>query len=211
MGGRRGPATRHWDDRCTRLAPCRTGLKDGIGGFVGSAGLQVRVGCPYVAVPPVSAPLARRSTYWRPFAGCSLMGEREFTADDAWSFNGGTHTAAHEVLGAHPGIGGSVAFRVWAPNALAVHVVGDMNNWAPSQASALAPDPSGVWRGDVLAEVGQRYKFRITPSNGAAFDKSDPFAFATEEPPRTASVIADRAFGWIGRRLADAISTGRAA
>ncbi len=124
------------------------------------------------------------------------MAERVFTAEDAWSFNGGTHIAAHEVLGAHPGVGGAVSFRVWAPNALAVHVVGDMNDWAPSPASALAPDPSGVWRGEVAAEVGQRYKFRITPPDGAAFDKSDPFAFATEEPPRTASVVADRAFVW---------------
>ena len=41
---------------------------------------------------------------------------RDFTADDAWSFNEGTHTAVHEVLGAHVGSAG-VTFRVWAPAA----------------------------------------------------------------------------------------------
>ena len=71
-----------------------------------------------------------------------------------------------------------------------------MNGWRPSERFALEPDPSGVWRGDVEAEVGQRYKYRITPSDGAAFEKADPFAFATEEPPATASVVADLDFEW---------------
>ena len=44
---------------------------------------------------------------------------RDFTADDAWAFNGGTHTSAYDVLGAHPTDEG-VVFRVWAPNAAAV-------------------------------------------------------------------------------------------
>ncbi len=121
---------------------------------------------------------------------------RSFTADDAWAFNGGTHTAAYEVLGAHPHEDGRATFRVWAPNARSVQVVGEMNGWQPRDDDHLEPDPSGVWRTTTTAAVGQRYKFRITSASGGTFDKADPFAFATEEPPATASALADLSYHW---------------
>jgi 1,4-alpha-glucan branching enzyme len=130
---------------------------------------------------------------------------RTFTADDAWAFNGGTHVSAHEVLGAHPGADG-VTFRVWAPDARSVHVIGEFNHWTHGDASALDADPSGVWRGTVAdAEPGQAFKYRIRPRYGPAFDKADPVAFAAEEPPRTASVITTLEYewsdaDWMGRR-----------
>ena len=120
---------------------------------------------------------------------------RPFTADDAWAFNAGTHVSAYDVLGAHTD-GEATVFRVWAPNARAVSVVGDMNGWKPTPESALEPDPSGVRRGRVEASVGQRYKYRIIPEQGHPLDKADPFAFATEEAPATASVIWDLEFDW---------------
>ena len=121
---------------------------------------------------------------------------RDFTADDAWSFNEGTHTSAHEVLGAHPGPDG-VVFRVWAPSARRVEVIGEMNDWSPRAGDALEPDPSGVWRGVIGdASVGTRYKYRITTDDGSVLDKADPFGFAHEEPPRTASVVADLTYTW---------------
>ena len=110
-------------------------------------------------------------------------------------FNGGTHVAAHEVLGAHSGPEG-VAFRVWAPGARSAHVIGDFNNWRADTEHALEPDPSGVWRGYLKAELGQRYKYRILPTRGDAFDKADPFGFAFEEAPRTASIITDLGYDW---------------
>lgn len=120
---------------------------------------------------------------------------RSFNADDAWAFNAGTHVSAYEVLGAH--VADDVTtFRVWAPNATAVDVVGDMNGWMPTAESGLEPDPSGVWRGRIVAEPGQRYKYRITTKSGRQIDKADPFAFATEEPPATASVISDIDYTW---------------
>ncbi len=129
--------------------------------------------------------------------------DRAFTADDAWSLNGGTHIAAYDVLGAHSATDGTV-FRVWAPSARSVSVVGDFNAWSPSAEHELEPDPSGVWRGSMPAEIGQRYKFRITPQHGPAFDKADPYGFAHEEPPRTASVITDLAYTWgDGQWMAD--------
>ena len=120
---------------------------------------------------------------------------RSFTAEDAWAFNAGTHVSAYEVLGAHVD-GDETAFRVWAPNASAVAVVGDMNGWSPTAESALDPDPSGVWRGRLSAGPGQRYKFRISPKSGKPFDKADPFAFAAEEAPATASLIWDGSYEW---------------
>lgn len=121
---------------------------------------------------------------------------RPFTAQDAWSFNEGSHVRAHDVLGAHPDGAGSVSFRVWAPNARRVQIVGDMNGWSPRATDELEPDPSGVWRGACPADIGQRYKFRIHPAEGEPFDKADPYAAATVEPPDTASVIADLAYVW---------------
>lgn len=121
---------------------------------------------------------------------------RSFTADDAWSFNGGTHTSAYEVLGAHAGPDG-VTFRVWAPDARRVEVVGDLNAWTPRPADRLEPDPSGVWRVTIAdAAVGQRYKYRVTAADGTEVDKADPYGFAHEEPPATASVIADLSYDW---------------
>ena len=120
---------------------------------------------------------------------------RPFTADDAWAFNGGTHVSAYEVLGAHPDADG-VSFRVWAPAARSVHVIGDFNDWTARPDHELAPDPSGVWRAHVRAEPGQSYKYRIQPEHGPAFDKADPVGFACEEPPATASIISDLSYAW---------------
>ena len=120
---------------------------------------------------------------------------REFTSDDAWSFNGGTHIAAYEVLGAHRA-GEAVSFRVWAPGAQSVHVIGDFNDWRTDSDFALDPDPSGVWRAAFAVEPLQRYKYRIQPAEGSAFDKADPYGFAFEEPPRTASIVTDLDYEW---------------
>ena len=129
---------------------------------------------------------------------------RPFTADDAWSLNGGSHVSAYEVLGAHAQTTenpdgaetGSTTFRLWAPNATRVQLMGDMNGWNPGGDADLEPDPSGVWRGNVTAVPGQRYKYRVHTATGAVLDKADPFGFAHEEPPATASVIADLSYTW---------------
>jgi len=120
---------------------------------------------------------------------------RPFTADDAWAFNGGTHATVYEVLGAHYNTP-ETTFRVWAPNATAVEAVGDFNGWGSAGAARLDPDPSGVWRGTVAAGLGDRYKYRITTRTGQVLEKADPFGFAHEEAPRTASVVASLEYEW---------------
>jgi 1,4-alpha-glucan branching enzyme len=114
--------------------------------------------------------------------------------DDRWSFNEGSHAALHDVLGAHPDEGGTT-FRVWAPSAKRVEVVGDFNAW--SHGIELISDPSGIWSGYVR-DVGHGavYKYRISGPDGTVFDKADPVAFKAEEPPRTASVVWDLEYEW---------------
>ncbi|MCP4966595.1 MAG: 1,4-alpha-glucan branching protein GlgB [bacterium] len=119
---------------------------------------------------------------------------RILTDDDRWSFNGGTHTSLYEILGAHSDKSGTT-FRVWAPSATRVEVIGDFNSWEDGW--ALNPDRSGIWSGHIPGiEEGEIYKYRITPAEGPAFDKADPFAFRAQEPPRTASVVWDLDYEW---------------
>ncbi len=122
---------------------------------------------------------------------------RAFSADDAWHFGAGTHRRLYEVLGAHPNANGTTTFRVWAPNAALVSVVGEPNNWKPG-ADALEPDPTGVWRGDVAGfPPDTTYKFAIeSRTGGRIVAKADPVAFSAELSPATASVVGVPAHDW---------------
>jgi len=115
---------------------------------------------------------------------------------DLYLFNEGTHARVYEKLGAHvatvdgtPGVG----FAVWAPNADAVSIIGDFNQWDP-RATPLRPrQSSGIWEGFVpnLAQ-GTIYKFSIKPRfSSQRLEKADPFGFAAELRPRTASIVWD--------------------
>jgi 1,4-alpha-glucan branching enzyme len=123
------------------------------------------------------------------------------TGEDLYWFNEGTHTHLYQKLGAHPVTHGGTQgtyFAVWAPNAEAVSVIGDFNDWSPGR-NPLSPRAlSGIWEG-FQPEVGPGalYKYRIRSRiNGYTVDKADPFAFATELPPRTASQVADLSYAW---------------
>jgi len=121
---------------------------------------------------------------------------RPFDSDDAWLLAAGTHTRLWEVLGAHRH-GGATTFRVWAPDATEVSVVGDGNGWVPGR-DALEPDPSGVWRGTFEGYgPGARYKYSVTARHGGQrLLKADPFAGAAELPPATASLVWESSHPW---------------
>ena len=70
--------------------------------------------------------------------------------DDLWQFNEGTHARLYDHLGAHP-VDGGTRFAVWAPNAEAVSVVGDFNDWRVDDAPLEALGSSGIWADHVLA------------------------------------------------------------
>ena len=112
---------------------------------------------------------------------------------DLHLFGEGTHLQLYRKLGAHPmtlGEQAGVHFAVWAPAAQRVSVVGDFNGWDGRVHAMRNLVPSGVWEIFVPdLEVGERYKFEVRTSAGHVLEKSDPFAFYAEAPPRTASVV----------------------
>ena len=109
----------------------------------------------------------------------------------------GRHERLWTVLGAHPADGG-VGFSVWAPNAQGVRVVGDFTGWGPHDGWPMrSMGASGVWEVFVPgAAVGDGYKLRLLGPDGQWRDKADPLAFATEAPPRTASVVHESRYDW---------------
>jgi len=98
------------------------------------------------------------------------------------------HFGAH--VETHNGQQGT-RFAVWAPNAQEVSVLTDGNGWTPGN-DTLLPSDSGVWNGFVPNLLhGHAYKFGIRDHEGHMLEKSDPFAFYAECPPKTASVVYD--------------------
>ncbi len=117
------------------------------------------------------------------------------TQDDLNRFGNGCHDSVYRFLGAHVGPEGC-HFRVWAPNAAAVDVIGDFNGWKGGL-HPMTPSDAGIWHGWAPeARPGDTYKYRITPAFGPPIEKADPMAFATEEPPRTASKIWSGEYQW---------------
>ncbi|HSC01361.1 MAG TPA: 1,4-alpha-glucan branching protein GlgB, partial [Burkholderiaceae bacterium] len=113
----------------------------------------------------------------------------ELGEQDIHLFREGTHARLYRKLGCQLG-GQGARFAVWAPNAEAVSVVGDFNDWRDDAHPAQPRwDGSGIWEVQVPhVRQGQRYKFRIRTRAGALLDKADPFAQRAEVPPATASV-----------------------
>ncbi|MGV0624505.1 1,4-alpha-glucan branching protein GlgB [Mycolicibacter minnesotensis] len=123
---------------------------------------------------------------------------------DLYLFAEGRHERLWDVMGAHPrtlttpdGPVSGVSFAVWAPNAVGVSLIGDFNGWAGDDVPLRSLGSSGIWElfwPDFPASG--LYKFRIHGSDGAVTERADPFAFATEVPPRTASVVTSSDYTW---------------
>lgn len=96
---------------------------------------------------------------------------------------------AYTFFGAHLEYGG-VMFRTYAPNAKAIEVIGEFNNW--NGFYMTKEGTSGVFSAFISnAEPGQMYKYRIHGADGSITDKSDPYGFRTELRPNSASYIVD--------------------
>jgi len=116
--------------------------------------------------------------------------------EDVYWFNEGTHRLLGKKLGAHVNADGT-HFAVWAPNATSVAVMGDFNAWNTTEEQLAPRGASGIWEGHVAhAKVGNVYKFAITSAEGELLEKADPFAYCSEVPPRTGSVVWDLAYEW---------------
>ena len=132
----------------------------------------------------------------------TVLGVSMLDSADVHLFNEGRHFRLYEKLGSHTmtvgGISG-VLFAVWAPNAERVCVVGDFNGWNGTRHPLSPHATSGIWEGFVPGvTAGTRYKYRLLSRlGGPEFDKADPFAFACEEPPKTASIVFEPRHEWL--------------
>lgn len=118
------------------------------------------------------------------------------TSDDLYLFNEGSHRRSYEHMGVHPTKDGAW-FSVWAPAARKVTVAGDFNYWNKTEHPLSSQGNSGIWTGWIRGpQIGQTYKFIITTEKGEVLEKADPYAFWTEDPPRTASRIVSLEYEW---------------
>lgn len=102
---------------------------------------------------------------------------------------------SHSGMGAIPHHSG-VAFRVWAPNADNVFVIGSFNNWS-ADAHPLRKELGGYWYSDIsTATIGQEYRFRLV-SGEKELSRIDPYARQVTSSVGNA-VIHDPHFDWQG-------------
>jgi 1,4-alpha-glucan branching enzyme len=127
--------------------------------------------------------------------------EPYLTDFDLHVFGEGKLLRCYEKFGAQvreiDGVTG-VNFAVWAPNAQSVSIVGDFNKW-DGRRHPLRHHPSGgVWELFIPGmQPGEKYKFRVKTRWGEVVDKTDPYGFAAELPPCTASIVTDLSrFRW---------------
>lgn len=120
-------------------------------------------------------------------------GEKFITDYDLYLFNEGNHHRIYKKLGSHiceiNGIQGTF-FAVWAPHAKNVSIVGDFNNWNGEKNKMQHRVSSGVWE-TFIPELkeGTIYKYEIATAFGEIYLKADPYAFYSENPPQTASIV----------------------
>ena len=114
--------------------------------------------------------------------------------DEAYLFNRGDNYMSYNLLGAHPykesdGNEGYV-FRVWAPNALSVSVIGDFNDWNAISNQMNKLGGTGIWEVKIPG-VSQwdRYKYRVVGADSRIYDKGDPYARHFETRPNNASIV----------------------
>jgi 1,4-alpha-glucan branching enzyme len=114
---------------------------------------------------------------------------------DTHLFHEGTFYKSHEFLGAHPLQRfhiDAVRFVVWAPHAKAIHLIGDFNHWHEYNLPLQRIGKSGLWQICVPnVQCFDAYKYKIEGQNGDILYKADPYAFHSEERPKTASKYYD--------------------
>ncbi len=124
-----------------------------------------------------------------------------FAEEDIRNFQSGTHYRLYHLFGSHRvtvlGAEGYY-FAVWAPNATAVSVIGNFNNWTPDTHPLFVRlDRSGIWEGFIPhIPTGEAYKYHIHGYKGGTLDKGDPYAYFWEMRPMTASITWELDYPW---------------
>ncbi|AKA69793.1 1,4-alpha-glucan branching protein GlgB [Clostridium scatologenes] len=114
---------------------------------------------------------------------------------ETYLFNNGENFRSYKFLGSRfirlKETSGTL-FRVWAPNAVKISVVGDFNNWNEKKHLMKKQPNTGFWNlfvEDVME--GELYKYAILMPDGKSVLKSDPYAFYSELRPNTASIVTN--------------------
>ncbi|HEV2701122.1 MAG TPA: 1,4-alpha-glucan branching protein GlgB [Steroidobacteraceae bacterium] len=118
---------------------------------------------------------------------------------DIYLFREGTQASLNRFLGCHLSDSQAGArFAVWAPNAAAVSVIGDWNDWNRSaNPLTVRGDGTGIWEATIPGvQQGQAYKYAIASRDGRVLEKADPLAFCSEVPPATASRAWSLNYDW---------------
>jgi 1,4-alpha-glucan branching enzyme len=157
--------------------------------------------------PPLAAPDYRLAVAYEghevlqddPYRHLPTLGEL-----DIHLIGEGRHEELWKALGAHVrtytsafGPVTGTSFAVWAPSARGVRVIGDFNHWDGTGHPMRSLGSSGVWElfvPDVADST--HYKFDILGDDGRWRRKADPMAVATEQPPKTASVVFTSRYEW---------------
>ncbi|MEY5025385.1 MAG: glycogen branching enzyme [Verrucomicrobiota bacterium] len=118
---------------------------------------------------------------------------RQLGSFDTHLFAEGQHWTLYERLGAHLTVVEEIAgccFRVWAPNARRVSVVGDFNHWDGRVHPMRKLMECGIWE-IFIPGIGEsaHYKFEVLNAQGHLVLKSDPFAFFSQNGLQTASLV----------------------
>ena len=112
-------------------------------------------------------------------------------------FHQGRNFKAQEFFGAHKVEENKYVFRVWAPHATSVHVIGDFNGWNEDANGMYRLNDSGVWECYVEGVKNfDAYKFLVYGSDGFKHYKADPYAIHAETRPGTASKIFEGNYKW---------------
>ena len=112
-------------------------------------------------------------------------------------FHQGKNYEAGKFFGAHRDSGsGSWRFRVWAPRAKSVSVIGDFNQWDRT-CNPMIRVSETVWE-TVIPDLKQfdSYKYSIETEDERILDKSDPYAQHFERRPGTASKLYESEYVW---------------
>lgn len=110
-------------------------------------------------------------------------------------FHQGTNYYSYKLLGSHVLEDGATVFRVWAPHAKNVYVVGDFNQWKKESAWSMKKINNQLWELFIpytqSLQPGTLYKYLITTKDNKELFKSDPYAFSSQAGMETASIIYD--------------------
>jgi len=107
-------------------------------------------------------------------------------SEQKYLFHRGENSRCYDFFGAHPSgscVDDGITFRVWAPRAVSVSLVGDFNDWDPAaDPMTRMEDDESIWElNSTRIRVGDLYKFAVTSDKGKTVFKADPFAFETEK------------------------------